>query len=122
MALDQVNHRLFVGIRDPPKLVVFDTNYQVESGKIISEVDICADPDDIFYDSLYKIIYISCGEGFIDVLKQQDSNHYRLIGKIPTESGARTSLFVPELERMYIAAPRHDKDNSEAAVLAYGVK
>ena len=47
MALDEANHRLFVGTRDPPKLVVFDTN----SGKVISILDIAKDPDDIFYDA-----------------------------------------------------------------------
>jgi DNA-binding beta-propeller fold protein YncE len=31
MAIDEANHRLFVGTRDPPKLVVFDTNL----GKVV---------------------------------------------------------------------------------------
>jgi len=120
MALDQANHRLFVGTRDPPKLVVFDTNSSDSgSGKIISEIDTCADPDDIFYNSLNKIIYISCGEGFIDVFKQQDANHYSLIDKIPTESGARTSLFVPELHRFYLAVPHIANQGSK--ILVYQV-
>ena len=122
MALDQANHRLFVGTRDPPKLVVFDTNSSYSgSGKIISKVNIDSDPDDIFYDSLNKIIYISCGEGFIDVFKQQDANHYSLIGKIPTKAGARTSLFVPELKRIYLAVPNFNANNSSnASILVYG--
>ncbi len=74
MALDQSNHRLFVGTRDPPKIIVFDSEYTGScKGKIISEMNISADPDDIFYDSLNKVIYISCGEGFINILKQQDA-------------------------------------------------
>ena len=67
MALDEANHRLFVGTRDPPKLVVFDTN----SGKVISILDIAKDPDDIFYDAAKKHIYVSCGEGFINIFQQQ---------------------------------------------------
>jgi hypothetical protein len=46
-------------VRDPPKLIVFDTN----SGKVISVLDIANDADDIFYDSVKKRIYVSCGEG-----------------------------------------------------------
>ncbi len=120
MALDQANHRLFVGTRDPPKLVVFDTNYQGEYGKIVSEVDISADPDDIFYDSLNKVIYISCGEGLIDVFKLQDTNHYSSLAAIPTSPGARTSLFVPELHRFYIAVPHIANQGSK--ILVYQVE
>jgi DNA-binding beta-propeller fold protein YncE len=123
MALDQSNHRLFVGTRDPPKLIVFDTN-SMESGfgKVISKVNISEDSDDIFYDSKNKIIYISSGQGFIDIFKQQDANHYKLYSKIPTEDGARTSLFVPELKRIYLAVPKYDKGDSEAEILVYGYK
>ena len=123
MALDQSNHRLFVGTRDPPKLIVFDTN-SMESGfgKVISKVNISKDSDDIFYDSKNKIIYISSGQGFIDIFKKHDANHYKLYRKIPTEAGARTSLFVPDLKRMYVAVPHNDKDISEAEVLGYEIK
>ena len=65
MALDEANHRLFVGTRDPPKLMVFDAN----SGKAISVLDIANDADDIFYDAAKKQIYVSCGEGFINVFQ-----------------------------------------------------
>jgi DNA-binding beta-propeller fold protein YncE len=95
MALDQTNHRLFIGTRDPPKLMVFDTN----SGKAISVLDIAKDPDDIFYDIAKKRIYVSCGEGFINIFQQQDANHHNPVASIPTALGARTSLFVPELNR-----------------------
>jgi hypothetical protein len=95
MALDQTKHRLFIGTRDPPKLMVFDTN----SGKAISVLDIAKDPDDIFYDIAKKRIYVSCGEGFINIFQQQDANHHNPVASIPTALGARTSLFVPELNR-----------------------
>jgi hypothetical protein len=122
MALDQSNHRLFVGTRDPPKLVVFDTNF-IESGlgKIIYNLNISSDPDDIFYDSSNKIIYVSSGQGFIDIFKQQDANHYKLYSKIPTKEGARTSLFVPELNKIYIAIPNFNANNSSnASIFVYG--
>jgi len=123
MALDQSNHRLFVATRDPAKLIVFDTQYTgSDSGKIISEINISADPDDIFYDSLNKIIYISSGEGFIDIFKQQDVDHYKFLTKVPTEPGARTSLFVSQLKKIYVAVPYYDKENSEAKILVYEIK
>jgi len=58
MAIDETNHRLFIGTRDPPKLIVFDTN----SGKVVSVLDIANDADDIFYDTAKKRVDVSCGE------------------------------------------------------------
>jgi hypothetical protein len=89
---------------------------------MLNGINISADSDDIFYDPSNKIIYISSGQGLIDIFKQQDANHYKLYSKIPTEAGARTSLFVPELKRIYVAVPEYDKGNPEAEILVYKIK
>jgi hypothetical protein len=65
MALDETNHRLFVGFRDPARRVAFDTS----NGAVVSDIEISSDTDDLFYDSKRKRIYISCGEGFVDVVE-----------------------------------------------------
>jgi hypothetical protein len=116
MALDQTNHRLFVGTRVLPKLIVLDTN----SGKVISILDIAMDPDDIFYDAAKKRLYVSCGEGFINIFQQQDANHYNPIASITTAPGARTSLFVSELNRLYVAVP-HLGRNQQSEILVYQI-
>ena len=116
MALDETNHRLFVGTRDPPKLMVFDTN----SGKVISILDIANDADDIFYDVATKRIYVSCGEGFVNIFQQQDADHYSAIASVSTAQGARTSLFVPELHRFYVAVP-HISNQQQSKILVYQV-
>ena len=115
MALDEANHRLFVGTRDPPKLMVFDTN----SGKVVSVLDIANDADDIFYDIAKRRIYVSCGEGFINIFQQQDANHYSAFVAVPTAQGARTSLFVPELHSFYLAVPHIE--NQESKIFVYQV-
>jgi DNA-binding beta-propeller fold protein YncE len=101
MALNETNHRLFIGCRHPSKLLVLDT----ETGKIISSVDIDGDTDDVFYNTSAKEIYVSCGSGYVDVITQTDANHYTSNGKIKTNSGARTSLFISELHQLVVAAP-----------------
>jgi len=116
MALDEANHRLFIGTRDPAKLIVFDT----DSGKVVSSQNIAQDPDDIFYDAAEKRLYVSCGEGFINIFQKQDANHYNPIGSIPTAPGARTSLFVPELNRFYVAVPHQGSIESEIRVYKVG--
>src|SRR5205823_4041837 len=87
MALDERDHRLFVGCRNPARLVVLDTT----TGKRVNDLAISGDTDDLFYDPQRKRIYVSCGEGFIDVIEQRDVDSYKLMEKIPTAPGARTS-------------------------------
>jgi DNA-binding beta-propeller fold protein YncE len=112
MALDDTHHRLFVGFRKPATLVVFDT----ESGKAVAHLDSPGDADDIFYDSKRQRIYISGGDGFIGIIQQQDADQYKTLTKIPTASGARTSLFVPELGRLFLAVPHRGAQTAEVRV------
>src|SRR5881392_1312876 len=56
MALNEANHRLFIGCRMPSKLVVLDT----ESGNVVAGIEISGDPDDVFYDSKRHRLYAIC--------------------------------------------------------------
>ncbi len=114
MALDEKNHRLFIGCRQPPKIIIYDT----ESGKEITRLEIAGDVDDIFYDAANKRIYASCGEGLINVFQQDDAGHYKVLAKIPTATGARTSLFVPEQKYLYLAIPHRGDRQAEIRVYA----
>jgi DNA-binding beta-propeller fold protein YncE len=110
MALDEAGHRLFTGCRKPPRALVFDTT----AGRQVAAFDICGDTDDLFFDSGRKRLYVSCGEGFLDVI---DTDGYKRLERIATVPGARTSLFVPALDRLYVAARRHG--NREAEIRVY---
>jgi len=116
MCLDEANQRLFVGCRNPAKLLIIDT----QTGKKISSFVIDNDVDDIFYDNTTREIYLSCGGGYIDVFKQTDVNSYISKGKTSTRSGARTSLFVPELNQLIVASP--SGINCDAELLIYQIK
>jgi DNA-binding beta-propeller fold protein YncE len=112
MTLDETHHRLFVTCRMPPQVIVFDT----ASGKVVARLPVVGDADDMFYDSSRGRIYVTGGEGFISIIEQRDPDHYSLIAKIPTASGARTSLFVPELGRLYLAVPHRGRQGAEIRV------
>jgi hypothetical protein len=112
MALDEPNHRLFVGCRKPASLLVYDTG----SGKLVTSVPIVGDTDDLFYDAQRKRIYVSGGEGAITVLAQRDADHYQQIAKIATAAGTRTSLLVPELDRLFLAVPKRANQQCEIRV------
>lgn len=111
MALDEDSHRLFVVYREPSELHVIDTG----SGRVIANLAVSGDPDDIFYDAKNKQIYVSEGQGFIDIISEQGDNYHE-IAKISTENGARTSLFVPQLDRFYVAIPDYSGDGAKIQV------
>ena len=115
MALDEPHHRVLVGTRNPAKLVVFDT----ESGKQITALNISGDTDDVFLDPENKRVYVSAGDGYVDVFSQTDADHYQPIAKIGTAPGARTSFYVPELHRLFVAVPH--RGAQEPAILIYDV-
>lgn len=112
MALDRVNQRLIVG-GGAGSLAVLDTG----SGAVVASLGISADPDGIHYDAARRLIYVSCGAGSIDVIRQTGADGYALIERIPTAPGAATSLFVPELGRLFVAVPGHD--DQSAAIRLY---
>jgi DNA-binding beta-propeller fold protein YncE len=109
ISLDETNHRLFVGCRLPPRFVVLDT----ESGKLVAEIDISGDSDDVFYDSKRHRIYAICGAGKIDIIEQTDANTYKALTKINTADGARSGLFVPERDALFIAIPHRGSQRAE---------
>ena len=98
MALDDVGGAVIVVLRNPARLVAL----RADDGGTVAQVDTCNDSDDVFVDRMRNRIYVSCGEGTIDVI-ETSTNKYRHLGRIPTVSGARTSLFVPELDRLFLA-------------------
>jgi YVTN family beta-propeller protein len=116
MALDEANRRVFIGCRRPAKLLVYNT----ESGSNVASVDIVGDTDDLFYDAARKRLYVIGGEGFITVLAQQDADHYTQVQKLQTAPGARTGLFVPELDKLFLAVPHRGAQAAEIRIYDVG--
>jgi len=109
IALDERHHRLFVGCRNTELsgvIVVFDT----QTGKEIGALPIAGWVDYMAYDPRTGRIYASCGKGLggvgdVYVFHQTDPDHYRLLGEAPTAPMAKTALFVPELNRVFVSVP-----------------
>jgi len=116
MALDEANHRLFVGCRLPSKLIVLNT----ESGDVVAKIDISGDPDDVFYDSKRHRIYAICGAGKIDIVEQTDPNNYKPSTKVDTADGARTGLLVPERDTLFVAVPH--RGSQQAEIRCYAIE
>ena len=102
MALDERGGRLFVGFRGPPTLGVLDLG----SGAVLAWLPLCEDVDDLFLDARRRRLHAVCGEGAVDVFEDHggDGRVPRRLARVPTSPGARTGLFVPELDRLFVAA------------------
>jgi DNA-binding beta-propeller fold protein YncE len=113
VALDEEKQRVYLGCRKEPMIVIMDT----ETGREIGGVSIPTGIDDLHLDAKRQRLYASCGEGFLVVLKQTDADKIEVIEKIPTAKDAKTCLYVPETQRLYLAVPRQEgKEGPEIRV------
>jgi DNA-binding beta-propeller fold protein YncE len=113
MALDEADARLMIVCRSPAVLLVLDTR----SGAVVAKLPTVGDSDDVFYDRNSRRIYVSGDDGAIAVYQQQGADEYSKVAEMQTVKGARTSLFVPELGRLFVAA--RQEGASAAAILVY---
>jgi len=102
MAFDESDHRLFITSHNPAKLLVLDS----DTGKVVTSLPCVAMNDDMAYDPRNKRIYVS-GSEFIDVFQHKYPDHYEQTGHIQGSFRAKTAILVPELNRYYLAVPRH---------------
>ena len=107
MVLDEQNQRVLVVFRNPSKLSARD----MRTGAVVAEQDTCGDVDDVFLDTKRRRVYVTCGDGFIDVLNA--SADYARLDRIVTRQGARTSLFMPPLDRLAVAARASGSEPAE---------
>jgi DNA-binding beta-propeller fold protein YncE len=108
--LDAAHHRLFMGSRlggghnvDPGKLVIINT----DTGKVVQTLDATGGGDEIFFDAPSQRIYFSGSTGTLAVFHEDDPDHFRLLGKVPTGAIAKSGVWIPELKRYYAAVPKH---------------
>jgi DNA-binding beta-propeller fold protein YncE len=111
LILDEPHQRILSVFRLPARVGVFS-----EDGKLVTRVETCGDSDDAFIDAKRNLVYVICGAGYVDVLKPSGGT-YVSFGRIDTNSGARTGLFVPELDRLIVAV--RARGSEPAAVWVY---
>lgn len=111
LALDESHHRLFLGSRKPPMLIVFDT----ETGKQITQLESVPGIDGVWYDAARKRIYVT-GNGFISVYDQKGADDYAAMVKIASETDSQPSLWVPQLNRLYISVVQAGSRDAEILV------
>ena len=111
MSFDEAAHRLFISANNPERFIVLNS----DTGTIVASLPCGHLVDDIAYDATSKRIYVS-GSDFIDIFQQTDADHYEQVGHVPTAFRAKTAILVPQLNRYYVAVPRHEDKPAEVRV------
>jgi DNA-binding beta-propeller fold protein YncE len=114
MAVDRTIHRLFVPCRKPARLLVINS----DTGRITAWQATVGDADDIFVNETLRIVYVIGGEGFVDVLYVRAGDAMVSRVRVPTAPGARTGLYVPEWNKLLVAAPRQGPNEARLLVFA----
>jgi DNA-binding beta-propeller fold protein YncE len=110
MAIDAAQTRLAVAYRLPARLQLLDT----ATGAPALDRPTCGDADDVFFDDARHRVYVTCGAGAVDVV---DLTQPQRSVRVVTRGGARTGLYVPEIDRLLVAAP--ERDGAGAALMIY---
>jgi hypothetical protein len=105
MAIDAGGQQLAVAYRFASALQL----RQIADGQVRATVGACGDADDLYFDG--DRLYLVCGSGYVDVVAapHPETGAQRVV----TAAGARTGLFVPATETLYVAAPAR---GGEAAI------
>lgn len=97
-ASDLTHDELLSVFRAPATLSAFN----MRAGGMITGVATCDDADNVFFDSRRARVYVICGAGFVDVFARRNGAYVRE-QRVPTMAGARTGLFAPETDQLFVA-------------------
>lgn len=96
MSMDRMHRRLFIGCRNPRKLVVMDA----DNGKVLAALPIGAGVDATCFDGAEA--FASCGDGTLAVVREVTPDKFELAQAVATRWGARTMGLDPRTRTLYL--------------------
>jgi YVTN family beta-propeller protein len=104
------DRHLFVAYRHPAVLRTLDAG----TGSVLASLPCVGDADDVFYAAPLGLVFVSGGEGYLDVFRGGVlANH------LATRRGARTGLWLPREKKFILAVPK--RGGEDAALWVYGL-
>jgi hypothetical protein len=114
LALDEDAGRLVAAFNQPAGLAWFD----LADGTMKGAAEACAKPGQLLADNSRNRIYLTCGDGRIDVYRRDDAGNYAKTGSVDTVAGATAALLVPISGRLYLAVPSAGGQPAEIRIYA----
>ena len=112
LAYDDEHTVLYVASRTPGTLLAFDG----ASGAQLSSVPAGEQADDLFYDPALRRVYVVCGAGEVDAYQVDSQRRLHVLKVTHTRPAAKTGLFVPSQNLLYVGVPGIDGHSAEISV------
>ena len=112
--LDEASHRIFVATRQPARFIVFST----DTDKVVTSLPWVNVNSDMSFDVSRKRIYVT-GTETASVFQQRDADQYEHLAEVPTAFRAESSIFVPDLDQLHVAASGKGKPDAKLELLIY---
>ena len=102
LAFDPVHRRLFAGCRSQSLVVL-----NADTGAIVAQLPIGKGVDAASYSPAEGRVFVSNGDGTLNVFRQVDADHYTALETVPTAPGARTHAVDPKTGRVFLSSARY---------------
>jgi DNA-binding beta-propeller fold protein YncE len=99
LAMDIKNGRTFSGCRENKGMTVIN----VSTGKVVTTLPIGAGVDAVAFDPETKLIFCSCGDGTVTIIKELTPDSYSVIQTLQTQAGARTMALDLKTHKIYLS-------------------
>ena len=99
LAIDLANGRTFSGCRENKGMTVIN----VSTGKVVTTLPIGACVDAVAFDPETKLIFCSCGDGTVTIIKELTPDSYAVVQTLQTQAGARTMALDPKTHKIYLS-------------------
>lgn len=112
MAFDSEHQLLYVACRTPGMLIALDAT----TGKQIASLPAAGGADDLFYDPALRRVYLISSAGEVDAYQINNGKSLLPLEVLHTAAGAKTALFVPAQNLLYVAVPGSGANPGEIRV------
>jgi DNA-binding beta-propeller fold protein YncE len=97
LAVDTKNLRLFMGCRSKIMFVM-----DGHDGRIVTQMPIGAKNDNAWFDPQQRLVFVSNGEGVLNIFHQKGPDEYEDAGAVTTEPNAKTSAFDAKTGKVFL--------------------
>jgi DNA-binding beta-propeller fold protein YncE len=103
LSMDVENNRLFSGCHN--KLLVV---MNAKNGKVIQTLPIGDHVDGTTFDPESGNIFVSCGDGTLNVIHEDSPDKYTVVENVQTEEGAKTLAFDSKTGRVFLSTAKRE--------------
>jgi DNA-binding beta-propeller fold protein YncE len=108
MSMDRTRRRLFIGCRNPQKLIVMSA----DDGKILADLPIGSGVDATHFDG---DIFASCRDGTLAVARETSPGNFEIVQTVKTAQGAATMGLDAKAHALYLPSTEYAQPAREGA-------